>query len=247
MTPTRTERFSNQVCDVNGALDVLPIGRPPFVILFDWDGTIVDSVPSLYRSDAEICRRLGRPFDDELFRRTWSPNWRRKYAMWGFDEAEVKQAEAVWAETFDSGDTIPFEGVPGALNRLAACGYLLGIVTSGSRGEIAPQFERVGLAGVLSVAVYGDEPIEGKPDAAPLLLALVRAGASPADAIYVGDSLDDMRMAMAAGVRGVGVVSMLADEDDLRAAGASETVDSVVEWVDRFLGQEEASSAEAAG
>jgi phosphoglycolate phosphatase len=125
------------------------------------------------------------------------------------------------------------------LIRLARDGYRLGIVTGGSRPEIEPQLGRLGLAEVLNVSVFGDDSVDGKPDAAPLLLALERAGGVlPSNAIYVGDALDDMRMAAAAGVRGVGIESMLADAGELLAAGATETAASVADWVDRFLGPE---------
>jgi phosphoglycolate phosphatase len=88
------------------------------------------------------------------------------------------------------------------------------------------------------VRVYGDDTAAGKPDPQPLQLALERARASrPDDAVPVGDALDDMRMAAAAGVRGVGIVSMLATEDDLLAAGAVESASSVVEWAERFLAE----------
>jgi phosphoglycolate phosphatase len=69
-----------------------------------------------------------------------------------------------------------------------------------------------------------------------LLLALERGGGiEPKHAFYVGDALDDMRMARAAGVPAVGIESMLANADELRAAGGSETAASVTEWVDRLL------------
>jgi phosphoglycolate phosphatase len=208
-------------------------------ILFDWDGTIVDSVPALFETDAAIARRLGLPFDREIFKRTFSPNWRRKYDAMGVSEAQVDEAVAVWSEMFDSGAMKPFPDVPGALRRLAERGHVLGIVTSGSRGSIRPQFARLGLDGILGVGVFGDDPVEGKPDAAPLLLALERAGGiAPSNAIYLGDALDDMRMAAAAGIRGIGIESMLADAADLLEAGASETASSVAAWVDRFLGPE---------
>jgi phosphoglycolate phosphatase len=208
-------------------------------VFFDWDGTIVDSVPALFETDAAIARRLGLPFDREIFKRTFSPNWRRKYDAMGVTEAQVEQAVAVWSEMFHSGEMKAFPDVPRALRRLAARGYVLGIVTSGSRREIEPQFARLGLDGLLIASVFGDDPVEGKPDAAPLFLALERAGGiAPAEAVYVGDALDDMRMAAAAGARGVGIESMLADAADLLEAGASETASSVPEWVDRFLGPE---------
>ena len=210
---------------------------PRQAILLDWDGTIVDSVPALFEADTAVCRRLDIPFDREIFKRAFSPNWRRMYETLGIAADQVELAVSVWTETFHSGDTVAFPGVKRALTRLAACGYLLGIVTGGSRASIEPQFERLGLAELLSIRVFGDETTDGKPDPAPLLLALERAGGiEPHDSIYVGDALDDMRMAASAGVAGIGIVSMLADADELIEAGASSTAPSVREWVNVLLG-----------
>jgi phosphoglycolate phosphatase len=215
------------------------VTAPRQAILFDWDGTIVDSVPALFETDSAICRQLGLPFDREIFRRAFSPNWRRMYRALGISDEQVELAVAVWSETFHSGDTMPFQGVKRALTRLAGCGYLLGIVTGGSQAEVEPQLDRLGLAELLSVRVFGDEPIDGKPDPAPLLLALERAGGVlPDDAVYVGDALDDMRMAATAGVKGIGIVSMLATEEELLSAGAAATASSVEEWVAAMLGSE---------
>ena len=52
----------------------------------------------------------------------------------------------------------------------------------------------------------------------------------------MGDALDDMRMAQAAGARGVGIRSDLATDAELRAAGASEVAESVAAWVEVLLG-----------
>ena len=208
---------------------------PRKAVFFDWDGTIVDSVPALFETDRAICETLGLPMDTAIYKRTFSPNWRRKYAAWGVRDDQLDRAVALWAERFNSSTQPLFPGVTSALTRLAECGYVLGVVTSGDRSEIEPQFGRLGLDGLLTVGVFGDEPIPGKPAADPLLLALRRAGVEPADVFYVGDAFDDMRMAVAAGVRGVGIESMLADANELRAAGAAETAGSVAEWVDRLL------------
>jgi phosphoglycolate phosphatase len=205
-------------------------------IFFDWDGTIVDSIQALFETDGAICRQIGVPFDEEIFRRTFSPNWRLMYRSLGIPEERTDEAAQVWATTFHSEQTPPFPGIGEALARLAAAGHKLGLVTGGSRAEVEPQLTRLGIEEVLTVRVYGDDPVAGKPDPRPLQLALELAGAArPEDALYIGDALDDMRMAASAGVRGVGIVSMLAAEDDLIAAGASESAGSVVAWVDRFL------------
>jgi HAD superfamily hydrolase (TIGR01509 family) len=205
-------------------------------ILFDWDGTIVDSMPALFETDAAICRQIGVPFDESIFRRLFSPNWRLMYRSLGIPDERTDEAVRVWASTFHSDQTPPFPGVQEALARLAAAGFTLGIVTGGSRAEVEPQLARLGIDGLLTVRVYGHDTSAGKPDPQPLQVALEMAGAArPEDAVYVGDALDDMRMAAAAGVRGVGIVSMLAGEEELTAAGAVEVAGSVVEWVDRFL------------
>jgi HAD superfamily hydrolase (TIGR01509 family) len=206
-------------------------------ILFDWDGTIVDSIGALYETDAAICRRIGVPFDLAIFRRTFSPNWRHMYDSLGIPEDRTDEAVQVWRETFRSDQTRPFDGVQGALTRLAMGGFTLGVVTGGDRAEVEPQLRRVGIDDLMTVRVYDHDTSAGKPHPAPLLHALELAGGcAPADAVYVGDALDDMRMASAAGVRGVGIVSMLASAEDLAAAGAVESAASVVEWIDRVLG-----------
>jgi phosphoglycolate phosphatase len=205
-------------------------------ILFDWDGTIVDSIGALFETDGAICRRIGVPFDESIFRRTFSPNWRLMYRTLGIPEERTNEAVQVWETTFHPDQTRSFPGTEEALARLAAVGCTLGIVTGGSRAEVEPQLTRLGIDAQLTVRVYGHDTTAGKPDPGPLLLALEMASAvRPEDAVYVGDALDDMRMAAAAGVRGVGIVSMLATADDLLAAGAVECAGSVVEWVDSFL------------
>ncbi len=204
-------------------------------ILFDWDGTIVDSIQMLFETDAAICRQIGVPFDEAIFRRTFSPNWRLMYRLLGIPEERTDEAVGVWATTFRSDQTRPFPGVKEALIKLAGAGFRLGIVTGGSRAEVEPQLARLGVDELLTVRVYGNDAVAGKPDPRPLHMALELAGTTHAEAIYVGDALDDMRMAAAAGVRGVGIVSTIAEAEELIAAGAVESAGSVVEWVDRLL------------
>jgi hypothetical protein len=49
------------------------------IVLFDWDGTIVDSMPAVFEADGAVCRQIGVPFDESIFRCTFSPNWRLMY------------------------------------------------------------------------------------------------------------------------------------------------------------------------
>lgn len=205
-------------------------------VIFDWDGTIVDSMQAVFEADRAICQQIGVPFDESIFRRTLSPNWRGMYRALGIPEERTAEAYAVWTATFPTDRTQPFPGVERAMARLAAAGCGLGLVTGNSRTDVEPQVQRLGFEGLLTVRVYSDDTAEAKPDPRPLRLALELAGTDrPEDAVYLGDTLDDVRMAAAAGVRGVGIVSRFASADELMAAGATECAGSVVEWIDRFL------------
>jgi phosphoglycolate phosphatase-like HAD superfamily hydrolase len=97
--------------------------------------------------------------------------------------------------------------------------------------------ERLGVAHLIQVRVFGDDQPEQKPDPAPLRRALraLNLDRDLADAAYLGDAPDDMRIAVAAGVQPIGVVSMLSDEILLREAGARLVVPSVADWVDGLL------------
>jgi phosphoglycolate phosphatase-like HAD superfamily hydrolase len=132
-------------------------------IFFDWDGTIVDSMPAILRTEAAICRHFGLSFDESIFKRTFSPNWRLMYRSLGVPEDRIPEANQIWATTFHSEAMPPFRGVEDALARLAAAGYALGIVTSADRAEIEPVLSRLGLDELLRVRVFADDTEEGKP------------------------------------------------------------------------------------
>ena len=91
------------------------------------------------------------------------------------------------------------------LVRLKDEGRRLGIVSAKRRSTVELAFARVPLGHLFDVVVGGDETERQKPDPEPLLLALDRLGAEPADAAYVGDSPYDMQAARAAGLYAVGV------------------------------------------
>jgi phosphoglycolate phosphatase len=208
-------------------------------ILFDWDGTLVDSLGSLYRANLAVMRAFGLPYDEAIYRATYEPDWRRMYERLGIAEARIDEANEIWRAAYDGGATSTlFPGTAEALDRIAATGTRLGLVTAGDRSVVAPQIRRFGLDGRFDVEVFGDDHPVHKPDPAPLRAALADLGlaARPTAAAYVGDFTVDMRMARAAGTRAIGIASALADRADLLAAGAHEVVDSVAEWADRAIG-----------
>ena len=98
-----------------------------------------------------------------------------------------------------------FAGIADVLVTLKGEGRKLGIVSAKRRSTVELAFDRVPIAHLFDVVVGGDETERQKPNPEPLLLALDRLGAQPADAAYVGDSPYDMQAARAAGLYAVGV------------------------------------------
>ena len=205
--------------------------------MFDWDGTLVDTLGALFRANRAVLGELGLAFDETLYRRHYSPDWRLMYGRLGVPIDRLEQAGERWLEVFDPehfGEPLP--GVVEALRRLERSGHRLALVTAGDRAPVTRQLEQSGLGDVLPVRVFGDDLPVYKPDPRPLRLALAELGvADPADATYVGDAPDDMRMARTVGVGAIGVESIIGERDELLAAGASAVYPSVAAWIDAYL------------
>jgi HAD superfamily hydrolase (TIGR01509 family) len=208
-------------------------------IVFDWDGTLVDSLPAITRANVEVLASYGIAFDPNAYRQAYSPDWQEMYVRLGIDRSRLAQAGSRWREAYrvGIGDVGTLPRAADALERLAAAGFAMGLVTAGDRDVVERQLVSTGLGRYLPVRVCGDDLPVMKPHPAPLRKALAELGLAgvPERTIYVGDAPDDMRMARTVGARGIGIVSMLGLDGDLRSAGAAEVAASVAAWVDGFL------------
>jgi HAD superfamily hydrolase (TIGR01549 family) len=207
-------------------------------VIFDWDGTLVDSLPAIFQANIDVLAELDLPFDEVRYRAAYVPDWRLMYTRLGVPPEHLERAGARWRELYVKAVApVAFAGVRDALERLSKAGYAMGLVTAGDRDMVEEQLARLGLRELIQVEVCGTDEVAHKPHPDPLLLALEGLGMRdrPSDAAYVGDAPDDMRMARTVGARAIGIVSTLGTEADLLAAGADEVAPSVVDWVDRLL------------
>ncbi|HEY3522560.1 MAG TPA: HAD family hydrolase [Candidatus Limnocylindrales bacterium] len=215
-------------------------------VVFDWDGTLADSLALFFRANAAVMAGLGVPFDELAYRHHYTPDWRVAYRRLGVPEERLEEAGRHWRDVFDarSGETRPLPGAVEAVERLAARGLSVGVVTAGDRRVVEPQITAFGLGPLLGACVYGDDLEAVKPDPAPLRRALELLGRAnePGDTAYVGDAPDDMRMAMAVGCPAIGIESMLGEAPALREAGAVAVFPSVATWVEAWLGPDEPAS-----
>jgi HAD superfamily hydrolase (TIGR01549 family) len=208
-------------------------------IVFDWDGTLMDSLPAVFEANARVLAEYGVAFDLDRYRAAYTPDWRVMYQRLGLPDAAMDAAGQRWLELYrDTDDAVLLPGAAEALRRLADAGFVLGLVTAGDQVVVEAQMERLGVAGLLPIRVYGSDDVAAKPHPEPLLRALgqldrvERAHA----ARYVGDVPDDMRMARAVGAVGIGIEGSIGSRADLLDAGASAVYASVASFVDDLLG-----------
>ena len=177
------------------------------VVLFDLDGTVVDSGGIILASMRHATQTvLGREFtDDELLANVGGPGLEAQMAAFGpGDTAELVRVYRAHNEPLH--ETLEgFDGIGATLEALRERGHRLGIVTAKRRATVDLAFARLPLAHLFETIVGGDETERHKPDPAPLRLALERLGAEARDAAYVGDSPYDMQAARAGGLHAVGV------------------------------------------
>lgn len=208
-------------------------------VLFDWDGTLVDTLAYMWEATEVVTHHYGLAIDEARYRAEFTPDWRLLYRRFGMPEEEIERAGELWWSVYRGHrEAVLLPGARRAVGRLREAGFLTGLVTAGHRENVEHQLARHRMAGLFPVRVFGDEVPEAKPHPEPLRRALRALGlaGTAAQAAYVGDSFDDLRMAIAVGVRPVGITSVLGDDDALRAAGAVDVAGSVREWVDRLLG-----------
>jgi pyrophosphatase PpaX len=177
------------------------------VVLFDLDGTVVDSGGIILASMRHATREvLGMDYsDEELMASVGGPGLEAQMAA--FDPERVEELVSVYRTHNEPlhEELRCCTGMEDVLARLHAEGRRLGVVTAKRRATVELAFAAVPLGHLLDTVVGGDETERHKPDPAPLLLAAERLGASPAETVYVGDSPFDVRAAKAAGMASIAV------------------------------------------
>jgi HAD superfamily hydrolase (TIGR01549 family) len=187
-------------------------------VLFDWDGTLVDSAQRTYRCYVRVFSGYGIEYDHAAFERTYSPDWYRTYEDVGLPREHWKEADARWISCYEAEASGLVPGAREMLERLAAAGVAQGLVSSGDGTRVRREVEALGLDRFFQAVVCGGETARRKPDPEPLLLALERLSLSPAETAYVGDSPEDVAMAKAAGAFAVGIPGGFPNREALAAS-----------------------------
>jgi pyrophosphatase PpaX len=171
-------------------------------VVFDLDGTIVDTVELIVKSFRHATSTvLGKVLPDELIIAGVGRPLRAQ--MESLSEAHAQELYDVYREyNHRRHDELirGYDGIEEVLDALKAAGRRTGIVTSKSRDTTDMAFRAVGLEERFDVVVTASDTTEHKPSPVPLLLCLERLGATADGSIYIGDSPFDIEAGAAAGM-----------------------------------------------
>jgi phosphoglycolate phosphatase len=176
-------------------------------VIFDLDGTLIDSAPDIHAAANRVLRAEG--LDEQSFAQVRSfigrgvPHLIRQLlsaAGHGGDDARHARMTERFVAGYEEavGLTLPYPGVAEALDSLRAAGHPLGICTNKPEAATRAVLAHLGLLAPFTAIVGGDSLPVRKPDPAPLHLAVSQLGQPRA--IFVGDSEVDAETAQAAGL-----------------------------------------------
>lgn len=202
-------------------------------VLFDWDGTLLNSYEADLRAYLSMFRTLGIHWTERDLARHYSPNWLRVYRAASLPRSKWIAADRLWTRAYKLEKPPLLAGARRVVRRLSEK-FHLGIVTSGNRARVRRQLRELELASYFSACVCSEDAAKRKPHPAPLQLALKRLRLAPEHCVYVGDTAEDIEMAQRAGVRAIGVFGPFPTAARLRAAGPEILLHSVQE-LPRYL------------
>lgn len=200
-------------------------------IIFDVDGTLVDSLAAYQTTAHRVAAAFGWQVPDDAIGRALNhgePFWAQIIPPEVQHDGDLPgqlRAEALrhWAAVAREAVAL-IPGVAPLLAGLRESGLRLAICTA-SRGESFAPLEQAGLLRHFEVVVTGADVGRPKPDPEGLHLCLSRLGLASPQALFVGDSVADMRAGVAAGLRAIGVLTGAGARAELVAAGAHHVAD----------------------
>lgn len=213
-----------------------PLPSPLQGVLFDLDGTLLDSAPDLYAALLRQCEEEGAPAPPYAVVREVVSRGARAVLRCAFGhlgEPAVEARVARYLALYEHGmgaATRPFEGIEPMLAQLQAAGVRWGIVTNKAGYLTDELLRRIGWSGRAAAVVCGDTLPVKKPDPAPVRLACEQAGIDPAHSLFVGDDRRDVMAGYAAGLYTVAVSWGYLDGGDPRAWDADAVLDTPLQF-----------------
>ena len=216
------------------------LSRPLSVraVLFDLDGTLVDSAPDLTLAANKMLSALGYPQVNCTQVKGWVGDGVRSLVLRALtaivgdvpDESLIEQGyvlfQRYYAESVYQDSTL-YLGVHETLQTLKSSGLALACVTNKPSRFTKPMLEKSGLTGFFGAVVSGDDLSLKKPDPAPLEFAAEQLGVPLTACVLVGDSTNDIRAAGAAGIPVLWATYGYAGRDDIEQDATHGAIDTI--------------------
>lgn len=212
------------------------------LLVFDWDGTLIDSASKIVSCMQAAIKVCDLPeLEDEAVSNIIGLGLREATGMLfpSLDESAHRQLHEVYAQHFVAADQVPCDFFPGALDGLAAlrdAGYTLAVATGKSRRGLNRVMQATGTGDLFAATRCADET-QSKPHPQMLLELLAETGVPKARALMIGDTEYDLTMAANADVASVGVSFGVHSNARLEACDPLQIVDSHAEfsrWLDAY-------------
>lgn len=209
-------------------------------VLFDLDGTLIDSAPDLGAAADHLRVARGLPsLPLERYRPMAGAGARGMLGVaFGMtpDHPEFPALREAFFQAYEQRMTVStfaFDGVPELLDALVRRMLAWGVVTNKSMRFTGPLTAAMPLFAAAGAIVGGDTTPHAKPHPAPLLEAVRRLGLQPGDCIYVGDDERDIQAGRAAGMPTVAATyGYLGSTQDVAAWGADAHISSPLQLLD---------------
>ncbi|MFV3315634.1 phosphoglycolate phosphatase [Pseudomonas sp. NY15374] len=246
-------------------------GTLPRLVMFDLDGTLIDSVPDLAAAVDRMLLELGRPAAGLDAVRQWVGNGAEvlvRRALAGAIEHDAVDAQlaeralALFMEAYGESHelTVVYPGVRDTLRWLRKQGVEMALITNKPERFVGPLLDQMKIGRYFRWIIGGDTLPQKKPDPAALLFVMKMAGIAPEQSLFVGDSRSDVQAARAAGVKSVGLTygynhgrpideespSLVLDDLRLLLPGCLVT-DTGITWADLQASQDRDSTVGATG
>lgn len=203
-------------------------------LLFDWDGTVVDSAQLGLSAYEKAFAELGVAFDHETYRAVYSPNWLSVYEGLGLPKEKWPRADELWTHHYGEQSAELIAGAGEMLAQLRQKGYRMGVVSSGNDCRVNREINELGLAGFFEVVICHEQISNRKPHPEGLETAMRALDCAPTEAGYVGDTPEDIEMGKGAGVLTVGVRSDYPTSWKLEGSQPDILIESLTELTDHF-------------
>jgi pyrophosphatase PpaX len=191
-------------------------------VLFDLDGTLIDSVRLILDSYHHTLASHGQePKSDEFWLAGLGTPLRVQFQHWAEDPVQLEAMIGTYREynlAHHDARVTAYPGVVDMVRTIRRAGYRTGLVTSKNKPGALRGLRLVGLEEAIELVIGADDVAYPKPHPEPIEMALRQLGETAAGALYVGDSIHDMESGRAAGVKTAAVLWGPFGREDLEGA-----------------------------